>query len=81
MHLDRARPDAARDLADDDRGAVAEQDASGTEPVGAEIDEAADGPLRAGKPRDRDLVQPVLRRKNEAIGREMGQQAGERRLG
>ena len=49
------------ELADGDRRPVSEEDAAGLQPIRAEIDEAADGPLGADFLGDDDLVQPVLR--------------------
>ena len=76
VHLARALADRAVDLADDDRAAVAAQDAAGPELVGAEIDEAAHRPLARRSAGDGDLVEPVLRRQHEAVLGKMRRERG-----
>ena len=61
--------------------AVAEEDAAGLEPVGAEIDEAADAALGTDFLGDDDLVQPVLRGQNGAVLGEMRLQGTHRVTG
>jgi hypothetical protein len=52
-----------------------------TEPVGAEVDEAAHRALGSDRIRDRQLVEAVLRRQYIAVGSEVRQQLTYRRAG
>ena len=67
------RPHARRvravQLADEERGPVAAQDAARPHHVGAEVHERAHHPLAADRRGDHVLVEPVLERDDEAVGR------------
>ncbi len=61
---------AAVELADVERAAAADEDPARLEVVGAEVHERADRALRADAAGDLRLVDPVLQRDDEAVGRE-----------
>ena len=74
-----ARRDAAVDLAHHHGAVAAVVNHPGLEVVGAEVDERADRALGADDLRDRELVEPVLRRHHVAAGGEVRQQCARRR--
>jgi hypothetical protein len=81
VHLARARPGDAVDLADIDLATPAIEDASWPQPVGAEVDETAHDTRRAGAPGDLELVQAILCRQDEPVRSQMRQQRIERGSG
>ena len=71
----------AVELAHAKRPPPAEEDATGAEVVGAEVDERADGPLGPHRGGDDRLVQAVLERDDEPVRSETRRDVRERGLG
>ncbi len=64
-----------------ERAPAADEDAARIEVVGAEVDERADRPLLADDRGDQRLVDTVLKRDDEPVGREPGRDLVQCRLG